>query len=227
MNELNQGITNTKVLDFARSKMIMEKADKMSPKKQTKTYDDAYDYGSQIEQSVLNSYNPQSFQAPVNTGGLKPSASKLPKEVLESFMSNPIQNDNMSGVSVLDNIQYNAPKKQLVENNYQFDDEKELPTTEELIKQRTLKMKQGLINEQATPIVKNIGSSIDYELLKMIIESCIDKKINELKKSILTENTNNRVKDDVILTVGDRIKFVSKNGNLYEGVVKKVGNIND
>ena len=51
MNELNQGITNTKVLDFARSKMIMEKADKMAPKKQTKTYDDAYDYGSQIEQT--------------------------------------------------------------------------------------------------------------------------------------------------------------------------------
>lgn len=196
---------------------------------------DFVDQGAIFEQQILNSYEPA--PTPINNGSIRPGASKLPKEILESVMSNPISDYNStSGLSVLDSLPTQQIQRQPMNENY-YPGEKEIPSTEELLarsralheqKQPRPQPQQPVYQSQQAyqPQIQPSSGGIDYSMIRIIIEECISRQLSELKKTMLSESVNTGTKGDVILTIGDNIKFIAKNGNVYEGVVKKVGNIN-
>lgn len=236
MNNVTQ---NPKMASFINSaKKVIERTEKVSPKKPGTITEssDRYDPALQFEQQLNNSY--EQTYAPINTGGFSQAASKLPREMLESFQKNPISEFNsMNGLSVLDSLgiqkqQPPQPKQQINEDYYP--EERAMPTTEQLLarsralheqKQPTQQPGYGTqIPYQPQPNIVT-SNNIDYSMIRIIIEDCISKQLNELKRTMLNESTISGQKGDVILTIGDSIKFIAKNGNVYEGVVRKVGNI--
>lgn len=188
-----------------------------------------YDYGSMYEQKYT--------QPVVQTGpnGFTQAASNLPKSIFESMQTNPIQEYNgpMNGLSVLDSIippqQTRAPQPQTMTpqraqiNEDYYSGEKQMPSTEELL--RRSRMLHEQVQPQTQQNVLPTGAGIDYSIIRLMIENCIANEFKALRKSMLNESRTGG-DGNVIMSVGDSIKFIAKNGNVYEGKVKKIGNVN-
>lgn len=59
-------------------------------------------------------------------------------------------------------------------------------------------------------------SNIDYSLIKTIVNECIFSHLSTIKDSIINEN----VVRGFTLKDGNKVQFISKNGDLYEGELK-------
>ncbi len=68
------------------------------------------------------------------------------------------------------------------------------------------------------------GGSVDYELIKSIVESCVKKYVNALGKKMLTENNGNNLG---MIQIGEnQINLVTKTGDIYKANLEFVKNIN-
>lgn len=83
----------------------------------------------------------------------------------------------------------------------------------------TMEAPQTVINEVQTynPYTHQ-SQTINYDIIKALIDESISRHINEIKQSLITES-NNGVKA-VKVGEGNKIAFLDKHGNLYEGVLK-------
>lgn len=121
---------------------------------------------------------------------------KLPKEIYESLMNEPISEYGSIAVdkgvtSVLDKIQ-TIPQEQ----------------------------HRQTINENLTiaPISAPVSSNgIDYGVIKALIDESIKRNLSELKTEIINENTSN-IKTMRIIN-GNKIQVLDNQGNLYEGIL--------
>ena len=133
-----------------------------------------------------------------------PRASKfLPKEIVEAFKQNPIDNGSLdaSNISTNDEVQ---EVKQIMKNS------NNLPT-------------QNVINEQTT-------NGVDYGLIKTIIESAVKKYANALNKRIISENKSTakgNISELKAMKIGNKFSFISENGDIYEAKLVYKGNIKD
>lgn len=100
--------------------------------------------------------------------------------------------------------------------------EKPIPSTTPFLREkqnfvRPNQVKQ-VLQEMAQPIQQQIPQSggVDYSIIKLLIENAIS---NEFEKRF--------PKEVDFITIGKTIKFVDKNYNVYEGVLKKTGNLNE
>jgi hypothetical protein len=134
--------------------------------------------------------------------------SKLPKEILESFKTKQIDPSPLGyGVSssILDEVNYRTQGK--------------------LYAEETNKLPQAKLKQQ---IVENtqIPATIDYSIIKMIVEDCMKKYVSSLKKTIINESKNSN--DELqALKLGDKFSFITKNGDLYEAELKFIKNLNN
>jgi GH15 family glucan-1,4-alpha-glucosidase len=121
----------------------------------------------------------------------------LPKEILESFSKNYIDQSVFDpNRSVLDRIGVTNGQQQVTETVQTY--------------------------QPVQPIQQNVGGSVDYELIKTIVESAVKKYVNALGKKVLTENN-----DLNMIQVGEKkINLVTKSGDIYEAQLKFVKNIN-
>lgn len=127
--------------------------------------------------------------------------SRLPKEVLMAMRESAKDRQNIN-FSVTANVDASKINKQNTSKNV---------ITEQVQTQQ--------------PIQVTNSSSIDYSLIKMIVEECVKKQIGGLKKSILSEN---RVElPETMVQQGNTFKFVTKDGKIFEGKLTYKGNIND
>ena len=81
------------------------------------------------------------------------------------------------------------------------------------------------INEVST---KEANNSVDYSLIKMMIEETMRKYIGQLKKTILTEskeNSNNGL--SMMTKQGNKFRFVTEDGKIFEADLTYKGNLND
>lgn len=79
------------------------------------------------------------------------------------------------------------------------------------------------ITETYQPTKQVVGGSVDYEIIKSIVESAVKKYVNALGKKMLTESKDN---DLAMIQVGDKkINLVTKGGDLYEANLKFLKNI--
>lgn len=119
----------------------------------------------------------------------------LPKEILESFSENYIDENMTMGVAQL-------PEEFKAEER-----------------------KKGVLNEEQM-YQQRPSQSIDYELIKNIVEGCVKKYINALGKKIISENkTSDESGIKAIQFTGDKFIIVNKNGDVYEANMQFKKNI--
>jgi len=236
---------------LSKASSIIKKTEQLSPTT-PKNYipsmsESAKLAGLQVEPSydVQPSYN--------NVRSTPNPNSKLPKSIFESISENPIQSYGGSGgsggFSVLDSIMPNMPSYQepaqyrpQVQQNYnQYDDsmmygEKPLPDINEEIK--LLKERRGVITEnqyqpqtqyqqpqpQQQSYQPQSAGGVDYSIIRMMLEDIVSKEIRQLKKSLLTESKQLEG-GQVVIKVGNGIQFITNNGDVFGGSLKKIGNV--
>lgn len=186
MNDINDSLKRAAVL------MKMEKNGELdayaSRKRSTiaegNSYDEDYGTLPSLTEEVDMSQVSYANQAPSSKNG-----PKLPREILESFATNPTFGED----SVI-----------------QGDDEKINEIRE--IARQTQPKKPRRLTESAGG-----GSSIDYSLVKMIVEQALKEhsKLNETKT----------INGSTFFAFGDKIRIVDENGDLYEGKLVKKGNV--
>lgn len=114
--------------------------------------------------------------------------SKLPQAIRESFAKQP----PMTGDNI-DNTPLGMVTKNLALEN------RETNTS----------------SMQQIPRQTHNSGSIDYSLIKSIIDESVRRHISEVKESILSENTIKGLK----ISKGNKIQLLDVSGNLYEGVL--------
>ena len=79
--------------------------------------------------------------------------------------------------------------------------------------------------QQYQPQTHTVAPSVDYPMIRTIVEEVVkryavslNKRINEGKENVSEINT---------ISLGKTFKFLDSKGNIYECVMKKVGNINN
>ena len=145
-------------------------------------------------------------------GSIDYSHSKLPRQIIESIAANPLD------MTVVD------PKmdalterlKQTLPNSFN----RSYEIQEKLEKQDRQELNEVQGNNNATSASVNV----DYELIKTIVESVVDKKINELKKGMVNENlsygSNSSLK---AMKLGEKFLFLDSENNIFECQMKYIG----
>ena len=132
------------------------------------------------------------------------SSSKLPREILESFKQNPIDESmlygSMDGGGSLSMLNEDIPIQQ-----------------------------PKAVESTQVPIVQQVASAqIDYPMIRTIVEDVVRKYTQALNKKIVNENKAQVNLNEVnTVTLGKSFKFLAKNGDIYEAKLTKIGNIND
>jgi hypothetical protein len=67
---------------------------------------------------------------------------------------------------------------------------------------------------------------VDYPMIRTIVEEIVRKYAVSLNKKIVSEGRQETNEVNTI-SIGKSFRFLAKNGDLYECVMKKVGNVND
>ena len=77
-------------------------------------------------------------------------------------------------------------------------------------------IKPQAINENILPNTYNSNNGVDYSIIKAIVNECISSQLNNIKESLINESTLR----GFTIKEGNKVQFISKNGNLYEGELK-------
>jgi hypothetical protein len=116
---------------------------------------------SRMKNFMENRQMPQ-MQVPVQTQTPTMVNKGLPREILESFSSNYIDQSVFDpNRSVLDRIGVTNGQQQITETVQTYQ-----------------------------PVQQTAGGNVDYELIKSIVESAVKKYVNALGKKVLTENND-------------------------------------
>lgn len=138
-----------------------------------------------------------------------PSAKRLPKAILDSIKSNPLDESVMASSSILDELNRATGGKMFEESQAQET------------------VKQNVSNNQ---VAENTNTSIDYSMIRMICEETMRKYMGSLKKTILSEakqHTNDSSNTLKAMKIGNKFSFITNDGNIYEAKLVLKGNVND
>lgn len=168
-----------------------------------------------VAEMPMNAYpqTPQMSQMPQYIPQTQPmgmGSSKLPSAILESFKNKQIDTSVMglsTTGSVLDRINFNT-QGALFEQTQPKQEVKEVK----------------VVTEQTQPTV---STSVDYSMIKMIVEECMRKYSSALKKTIINESKTTSNEGTLkAMKVGDKFSFITDNGDLYEAKLTFIKNIN-
>lgn len=121
-------------------------------------------------------------------------------------------------------------RSSLSESGFLNGGDREIPSTEELLRKKMSTIREGgggqpQSYQQKQPQVVQ-SANIDYGLINTMIKSAVAEGLAGLKTQLLTEGKKNVGNEVEFMTIiKDTIKFVDKSGNIYEGKLKKMGNI--
>ena len=167
---------------------------------------DKYLKEGKVQRSTQTSEAPMQPQPrqpkPIDTSRLSESAKHIPREILESFATNKIDDsalldgvfDSQNALSMLDEGVQAKPKAKVTES------------------------------VQTQPIQQVLTQSVDYPMIRTIVEDVVRKQIGALSKKMLNES---KTSDISTITLGKTFKFLAKNGDIYEAKLQKIGNINE
>lgn len=145
-------------------------------------------------------------------GSIDYSHSKLPRQIIESIAANPLD------MTVVDPKMdaFTEKLKQTLPTSFN----RSYEIQEKLEKQDRQELNEVQGNNNATSASVNV----DYELIKTIVESVVDKKINELKKGMVNENlsygSNSSLK---AMKLGEKFLFLDSDNNIFECQMKYIG----
>ena len=175
--------------------------------------------GEMLTEGLMTTSRNRQTTAPMPTRQqMGQNASNMPKAILEEFMSNPID----------DSALYAALGEQGDGRSLSF-------LTEGM---DTMQPAQTVVPPQNVRQIVNEGmgqqyvqqpqvmQSIDYPMIRTIVEEIVRKYAVSLNKKIMNESKQETNEINTI-SLGKSFKFLAKNGDLYECTMKKVGNINN
>lgn len=209
------------IKDKARKIMEMDRSGKLDEIRDEAARNGKFSLDEGIEpvaQRPMNTYPqtpqmPQMSQMPQYIPQAQPmgmGSSKLPSAILESFKNKQIDTSVMglsTTGSVLDRINFNT-QGALFEQTQPKQEVKEVK----------------VVTEQTQPIV---STSVDYSMIKMIVEECMRKYSSALKKTIINESKTTSNEGTLkAMKVGDKFSFITDNGDLYEAKLTFIKNIN-
>lgn len=154
----------------------------------------------------------------------KSQGSKLPKAILESMTENPINTEvdgfgGTVGASVLDTL--GLTSEHIGGNGGNDEDDMLLTEIAPTPRQQYV--------QQPVPQYSVPTQTVDYSIIKMIIEEAVRKNVAALKKTIISEsaknnsNTSDNVK--VLKLANDKLQFLTSDGDLYEAKLEFKKNI--
>lgn len=157
----------------------------------------------------LNQYNnvpPQDFHI---------NKSKLPMEIIESFKTKQIDTTLLNGG--------------MGKSNGSVLDQLDMLTNGKVLSQESIqKPQQKQIVQETVQVQPQVTTSIDYSMIKMIVEDCMRKYTSALKKQILSENKTAQDAGTLqAMKIGNKFSFIDSKGNVYEATLTKKGNINE
>ena len=79
-----------------------------------------------------------------------------------------------------------------------------------------------VITEEKTPVATS--PTVDYSLIRMIVEESIKKYASQLKKSAINESQGSNLQ--LMTKKGNTFRFVTEDGKIFEGKLIYKGNIN-
>ena len=129
--------------------------------------------------------------------------SRMPKKILESFHQNPGSPTKMP-TSVLDGLGLESLNEMRNENN----------------------------TPQIAPMTQVGGSTIDYSLLRTIINEAVQENVKKymvaLSKKLISEGVSHTGQGDTIQAVklGENFSFITENGDVYEAKLTYKTNLN-
>lgn len=176
----------------------------------TLTSDGAIDTKELMSTSV-----PKASSMPINERRMTNSSSKVPKAIMEAFMSNPIDDSALySGMGNGDELSFLTDG---LNENVQTQITKPTQNVRQIIN-------EGLENnsQQYVPT----SQQIDYPMIRTIVEEIVRKYAVSLNKKIISEGKQNTNEISTI-ALGNTFKFLDKEGNIYECTTKKIGNLKD
>ena len=140
-------------------------------------------------------------------------ASKVPQAIREAFMKNPISDADL----------YKAFGEQGDGRSLSFLTEGiETPKMDVVPPQNV----SQIINEGLNGNNQTTSQSIDYPMIRTIVEDIVRKYASSLNKKIISEGKEN---SNVLNTfsIGKTFKFLDSKGNIYEATLRKISNINE
>ena len=156
----------------------------------------------------LNQYNniqPQDFHI---------NKSKLPVEILESFKSKQIDTTLLNGG--------------MTKSNGSVLDQLDMLTNGKVLQQEVKQQQPQQVIKETVQVQPQITSTVDYSMIKMIVEDCMRKYTSSLKKQLISENKTTQDSGTLqAMKIGNKFSFIDSKGNLYEATLKKVGNVNN
>lgn len=136
------------------------------------------------------------------------SNSKIPKQIIKSIIEDPL--DMPSTDPKLD----------------AFTEKLKHVMPEGLM--RSYEIQNKLENTQKKETEKNIikesnNTVVDYEMLKLIIENAIEKKLKNLQTNILNESLQNKSPSLKAIKISDKFLFLDNDNNIFECQMKFIG----
>lgn len=149
----------------------------------------------------------------LNRGRLSESAANIPREILESFQNNVIDESQL-----LDGVMGDGNSLSMLTEG--------IPTKRQ---QQPSSMPREITEAYGTPQQQAMNvaqSQVDYPMIRMIVEEVVKKYASALQKKVLSESANRSGEVGAIM-LGKTLKLLDKQGNVYEAVLKKVSNLNE
>jgi hypothetical protein len=133
---------------------------------------------------------------------------KIPKQIIQSIIQNPL---DMPSVD---------PKMDA------FTEKLKMSLPESINRSYEIQSRLEKQDEKQTPLVTETKtSSIDYEMIKLIVENAISKKMEEIKNTLLTESQNhlNQSPSLKAMKLGEKFLFLDGDNNVFECQMKYIG----
>lgn len=147
---------------------------------------------------------------PMQQTSFGPAASKLPSAILESFKTNKIGDDAQMMKQVLaggDDLSFLdegiAPQR---------------PVQRQVVTETV---------QQPQYTVQQAPQQIDYPMIRTIVEEIVRKYAGSITKKVLSESKGSTTSTVNTMMLGEKFKFLTDDGDIYECTTRRVGNVKD
>ena len=101
-------------------------------------------------------------------------------------------------------------------------------TNGKVLQQEVKQQQPQQIIKETVQVQPQITSTVDYSMIKMIVEDCMRKYTSSLKKQLISENKTTQDSGTLqAMKIGNKFSFIDSKGNIFEATLKKVGNVNN
>lgn len=153
-------------------------------------------------------YNPRDAIKRLNENiksGTTYGGSKMPSAIRESVLNNPLMmpttSDDMSAFT--DRL---GEKLGGIQKSMGILEQSEIRDRRE----------RSVSKGTSDTVKESSSTTVDYEIIKMIVENAVEKKLSEMTGKLLTESKGGSDNKLSVMSIGDKFLFLDSDNNVYE-----------